>query len=246
MRFLAQYSRPADLVRDYDTQVAKGGLFLRLEPPADLSLYQAAEVVVVGPRGEQVVLAGQIVQVAPGVGLAVAFPKPSPELAALVEQQRRAGDAPGEPPVHSIEGAAPPQAPPPEDPQPGSAAASMDKIQLALHGNRDERMMILKDLNKTLHPFVLRNPNLQIEEVLTAAKLTTVNPELLMGIANKREWGSRADIASALVRNPNTPIGTAIKLLDNVSQGELRLLAKDPRAKTPIAQAARKKLFGKV
>src|SRR5262249_7992808 len=33
-----------------------------------------------------------------------------------------------------------------------------EKIQLALHGSRDDRAQILRDKNRTLHPFVLKNP----------------------------------------------------------------------------------------
>jgi hypothetical protein len=68
--------------------------------------------------------------------------------------------------------------------------------------------------------------------------------QVLKAIADRREWSSRADIALALVRNPKTPVPSAVRLLDNVGATELRVLAKDQNARAPIQQAARKKVLG--
>jgi hypothetical protein len=245
MRFIARFARPADLVTTYDQQITRGGLFLRLEPPPNLDLYQDVDLTI--EAGDtSVAVRAQVVQVAPGMGVAVAL-RATPDLLQAVQRARAAGDAPGEPPVFEleVEGAAAPAQATSNAPAPVNAGTAMaEKIQVALHGNREERMQILKDINKTLHPYLLRNGGIQVDEVLTMAKMTGVNADLLVGIANRREWVSRPEIASALVRNPSTPIGIAIKVLDHVSATELRLLAKDPRARTPVAQAARKKVLG--
>ena len=120
----------------------------------------------------------------------------------------------------------------------------MAKIQLALTGNREERTAILRELNKSLHVHVLRNPGLQLDEVVAIAKMTNVSPDLLMGVANRREWSGRPEVAIALVRNPKTPVDVAVKLLDKVSAADLRFLAKDPNARPPVQAAARKKVLG--
>ena len=120
---------------------------------------------------------------------------------------------------------------------------SQEKIQIALKGSRDERQAILRDVNKMVHAHVLKNPNVQLDEVASMAKMTTVSPDLLAAIAQRREWAGRPEIAQALVRNPKTPIPTAVKLLDNLSMSELRILAKDSHTRAPIQAAARKKLL---
>ena len=117
------------------------------------------------------------------------------------------------------------------------------KIALALHGNKDERAAILRDLNKLFHPYVLRNPNLQLDEVLAMAKMTTLSAEVLKTIAERREWMARPEIALALVRNPKCPAPVAVKLLGNVSPADLRQLAKDTKTRPAIQQAARKKIL---
>jgi hypothetical protein len=114
-------------------------------------------------------------------------------------------------------------------------------MQMALNGNRDQRAQVLRDLNKSLHAFVLRNPGVQLDEVSAMAKMTNVAPDLLEGIASRREWAQRPEIALALVRNPKTAVGVAIRLLEFVSMNDLRQLAKDPHTRTPIQAAARKR-----
>ena len=95
-----------------------------------------------------------------------------------------------------------------------------------------------------LHPYVLRNPGLGLDEVLALVKMTTVAPELLKQVSDRKEWAQRPDIAIALVRNPKVPTPTAVRLLDFVSPGDLRQLAKDNRTRPAVQQAARKKVIG--
>src|SRR5262249_4944778 len=103
---------------------------------------------------------------------------------------------------------------------------------------------IMRDVNKLLHPYVLRNAGLGLDEVLSIAKMTSVAPDLLGTIADRRDWSQRPDIALALVRNPKTPTPAAIRLLENVTATDLRQLAKDSHTKPAVQQAARKRLLG--
>jgi hypothetical protein len=123
-------------------------------------------------------------------------------------------------------------------------ATTAQKIQRALHGDRNDRLAMLRDINKSLHPYVLRNPGIQADEIAWIARQPTVAPDALAYIAGKREWIQKPEIAAALVRNPKTPPPLAIKLLDLVAPSELRLLAKQTNVRDAIQRAARKKLLG--
>jgi hypothetical protein len=232
-------------------------MLVRGEPPEGAQQFEAAELQIVAPDGRAVTLAASVVQVFPGVGVAVAFePKELAALAPLVEAARAAGDEEGGEPVCSLGGAPPAdagQAARPPKVKAGSdtadvqrrlaAMTSQEKVQIALKGSRDERSAILRDVNKTVHVHVLKNPNLQLDEVVAMAKMTTISPDALAAIAARREWAGRPEIAQALVRNPKTPVPTAIKLLDSLSLSDLRLVAKDPHTRAPIQAAARKKII---
>jgi hypothetical protein len=123
-------------------------------------------------------------------------------------------------------------------------ASTAQKIQRALHGDRSDRLAMLRDINKSLHPYVLRNPGIQVDEIAWIARQPTVAPDALAYIAGKREWIQKPEIAAALVRNPKTPPPLAIKLLDLVAPSELRLLAKQTNVRDAVQRAARKKLLG--
>jgi len=238
------------LVRDHDEQLARGGLLVRVEPPAALQLYDPVELEIVTPDGASVLAGGEVVQLLPGVGVAVALAADAlAQLARAVEAARAAGATPGRAAEHSVPTQRAP-APAPSAAAPVDAyarvraASTGEQIQMALHGGRDERALILRDLNKSLHRYVLQNPHLGVDEVLAMAKMPTMSPELLVAISERKEWAGRQDIATALVRNPKTPPPVAARLLDFVGAAELRRLVKDPSTRTPIQRAASKKLLG--
>jgi hypothetical protein len=224
VRLTVRYATPDEFLADHASQMTRGGLLVRGEPPAGAALYQAVELEIAGgfpALATPVVLPGQVVQVFAGVGVAVAF-DPAP-LAGAVSAAR---------------GTPPPAAKP-------AASETAAKIQVALHSsNKDERMRIMRDQNRMLHQYVLKNPNLGVDEVLAIAKMSTLAPDIFSSIAERREWAQRPDIAIALVRNPKTATSVAIRLLDFVSAQDLRQLAKDSHTRPPVQQAARKKVLG--
>ncbi|HZX94885.1 MAG TPA: hypothetical protein VFE90_10240 [Myxococcales bacterium] len=119
-----------------------------------------------------------------------------------------------------------------------------DKMQLASSGDRELRLQLLRDPNKQLHPLVLRNPRIGLEEVQWAARLTTLNPDALKYIGEHPEWGQNAAVAAALVRNPKTPLPVALKLVPRLPVGEVRALAKS-QVRPQIVQAAKKHLLAR-
>lgn len=150
-------------------------------------------------------------------------------------------------PVKSLVPAPEPVAPEPAAPSarsPASAAevSSAQKVQLALHGDADQRAAILRDKNRMLHPHVLRNPAITQEEVIGIAKNPQTLPDMLDMIAGRKEWVGQRAIAMALVRNPRTPQGAGARALDHLPVSDQRMLAKAEGSAPPhIVAAARKK-----
>jgi hypothetical protein len=118
------------------------------------------------------------------------------------------------------------------------------KIHMALHGTRDERNAILRDKNRSLHPFVLKNPQLSLDDVSAMAKNAQLAPDMLRLIGERKEWMQRPQIALALAKNPRTPPDLAIRALDHVPGDALRAIAKGVGALPHVVQAARKKVVG--
>lgn len=243
VRFRVRYGDPAELIADHEAQFQKGGFLVRVDAPEGLELFEPVELEVCGALGS-VVLEGQVVQVVPSVGVAVGF-SPTDELRDLVEGGRAAtpGGAPAEHEIAAERDASTRQAPV-ETYQKVKEAGKVDKIHMARYGKKDERMQIMRGSNRTLHRYVLQNPGLGVDEVVFIAKMSTVSPDLLKAIAERRDWAQRSEVAIALVRNPKTPVPIAIKMLNWVAPAELRALAKGSAVRMPILRAARKKVVG--
>jgi hypothetical protein len=237
VRFRVRYDCAADLVADSERQFAAGGFLVRVEAPPALELYAPVVLEIATPE-DRVELAGQVVQIVAGVGVAVAFGGDDPALAAAVASARAAGGEPAGTAVHAI---VPEEAPA----GPAETAANPARmIHRARYGNRDERMQIMRGTQRALHAYVLQNPGLKLDEVAAIARMSTVSPDLLKAIADRREWAQRPEVALGLVRNPRTPVPLAIRMLDHVSPGDLRRLAKGSSLRMPVLQAARKKVVG--
>ena len=241
-----RYGRAADVLRDYETQLAHHGLFVRVDPPAGLSQFDPVELeVVFGPY--RVKLSGQAVQIAAGVGVAVSFEAAeSTKLEPVVTRARTGGNVADADPGYGI-GEAPAGTGAPGGAQDGGAstpATKADKIQKALRGTKEERLRIIRDNDRTLHMYVLKNPRIGIDEIATLAKAASTSIDVLKTIGERREWYQRPEIALGLVRNPKTPVPIAVRMLDHISKQELRRLAKSDGARMPILQAARKKVVG--
>jgi len=116
------------------------------------------------------------------------------------------------------------------------------KQELAKYGDRMQRMALIRDTNKAIHPLVLRNRNITADEVRVIAGSRTINPDALNRIAQSKEWTRDQRIVTALVSNPKTPSQVAMRLLDRLSLGELRRLAKASDTPRAIQRAARSKL----
>jgi hypothetical protein len=137
-----------------------------------------------------------------------------------------------------------PSSTPPPMPAISDGPTRAEKIHKALYGSRDERNAILRDRDRTLHPFVLKNPQLNADDVIAIAKNTQVTPDLLKLIGERKDWVQRPAIALALARNPKTPPELAVRVLDFVPVEGLRQLARGTGVMPHVAQAARKKVLG--
>jgi hypothetical protein len=243
--------------RDCRQQLALKGLFLK---KTDLAVEQFAPVVIrlVTPDGEEFVCPAEVVQCVAGQGLAVQFTEAAASVlqnlmkkcpdSTLSEETVPGGEdpivgipesveilpVPGEKTTTAVES--------PVSMQQLESMSVAEKRQAALHGRKDIRMLLIRDRNKTIHPFILKNPAITLDEIEQIAKMPSVNPDVLRMIANHKEWTRSATVCRNLVRNPQTPMKEALELLAKLPVSEVRALAKGSTVRTAIQQAARKKI----
>ncbi|HEX8440633.1 hypothetical protein [Archangium sp.] len=241
LRLVAEFTSAEDFLGVHQREMSKGGLLVRgASLPTGASL--GACVLVLSVAGQAPVeVPAQIAAAVPGVGVAVMFPggPPAPLVALLERLRAPAQPAPAE---EEVEPDADEPPAPAHNPLMSARLAALsvtEKMQLALSGDREARAYLLRDTNKALHVYVLRNPRLGLDEVIYAAKMSSLSPDALKLIAEHREWGVNTTVCTALARNPRTPVPLVLKLLPRVPMQELRVIAKG-QGRAPIVQAARK------
>lgn len=117
------------------------------------------------------------------------------------------------------------------------------KIHLALHGTREQRNAMLRDRDRGIHPFVLKNPGINLDDILAIVKNAQTGAEMFKQIAERPDWFQRPQVALALARNPKVPSEIAIRALAHVAPDALRQLAKGSGAPVHVVQAARKRVI---
>jgi hypothetical protein len=230
LRLRASFADASGLRRAIDEEIARGVLLVKGTPPEGLEFRARIAVDIEAPGGS-VAVETEVVSILPGVGVAVAFP------AARTAEVRALLDAPAN--ELAVE------APASEPAGPAARATTAEKIQLALHGTREDRAAILRDQNRSLHPFVLKSPQVTVEEVTAWAKNPQMSADFLKQIGERKEWLSRPAVAQALARNPKTPPELALRALDHVGIEALRQMAKGTGVPPHVVQAARKKVIPK-
>lgn len=250
--FQVVYHDPRAFRRDCAGQFAMHGLLIRTE--AELDLFAPVAVHVQAPDGEQIELAGEVVQLVPGQGLAVQFGEGA--TGAIEKLMAKAAADSGE--AEAVDGDpeffGPGQAHDDHDAGESVGAKTLhDQIEemsvaqmraAALHGRKEMRLMLIRNRNKTIHPFVIKNPAITLDEIEQIAKMPSVNPDVLRMIAKSREWNRSTTVCRNLVRNPKTPVKEALALMPKLPLSDIRALAKSGNVRTPIQHAARKKLAG--
>ena len=227
-------------------QLARGGLYLM----KDLAQPQftAVDVVIEAPDGERFELACEVLQSFLGTATALsvktaARPAVDALLAHAMKHPAEGEDGPLEISDDDAEEAADDDDDVQRDASLIQQVAAMtiaEKRQAALHGGKELRFLILKDSNKTLHPFVINNPAISIDEIEAITRMTSVNPEVLHRIA--KDYTRSSTVVRNLVKNPKTPLVDALALVDKLALSDVRAIAKGGSVRNAILMAARKRV----
>lgn len=100
-----------------------------------------------------------------------------------------------------------------------------ERIKLAMRGNREERMVLIRDRSRLVSLAVLESPKVNDSEMETFAAMKNIQESVLRAIGGKRNCIKNYGVVKALVNNPKTPMEVVLPLL-------AYLLVKDLRAVT--------------
>lgn len=120
-----------------------------------------------------------------------------------------------------------------------------EKIKMAMTGDKEWRMLLIKDTNKLVSGAVIKNPRLTEAEVLFIAKSPVNNDEIIRDICVNKEWTKNYQIRKSLVENAKTPLHHALRFLATLTEKDLATFAKSKNISSVIATQARRLLLNK-
>ncbi|MGA9995848.1 MAG: hypothetical protein WBP93_10555 [Pyrinomonadaceae bacterium] len=113
-----------------------------------------------------------------------------------------------------------------------------DRVKLGMKGDRETRGILIRDPNKVVATAVITNPRVTENEVENIASMRTVSDEVLRMIGLNRAWARSYPIIHNLVRNPRTPIATAITILQRIRTRDLQNISQNRNVSEAVRRQA--------
>jgi hypothetical protein len=117
-----------------------------------------------------------------------------------------------------------------------------ERMKAAMKGTKEERSILIRDPNKLVSVSVLSSPKLTESEVENFAKMANVSDEILRIIGQNRAWTKNYGVISGLAKNPKTPLGVSMNIVQRLNEKDLKLIAMDRNLQQPLKLAVRKRL----
>ncbi len=127
-----------------------------------------------------------------------------------------------------------------DDPKVLASMPIVERMKLAMKGTRSQRAQLIRDSNKLVAAAVLSSPKLTETEVEAFAKMANVSEEVLRAISINRTWMKNYGVVAGLTRNPKTPPGISMHLVQRLNEKDLKMLTTDRNVPEAVRLAARK------
>jgi hypothetical protein len=116
----------------------------------------------------------------------------------------------------------------------------VQRIQLAVKGGREERMLLIRDPNKIVQRGVLQSPRLTDLEIENFAAMTNVSQEVLRIISKNRNFMKSYVVIKNLTKNPKSPLDVSLHLLPHLTPTDLKQLAANKNVPETLRSTALK------
>ena len=114
------------------------------------------------------------------------------------------------------------------------------RMKLTRGASRGMRNVLVRDPNPMVATAALSSNPMGESEIEQVATNRSVVHEVLETIGNHRSWTRKYNIVAALVKNPRTPVGIAVRLLPRVSVRDLQGLARDRNVSEAVRSGAKR------
>jgi hypothetical protein len=113
-----------------------------------------------------------------------------------------------------------------------------ERIKVAMRGNREERMVLIRDRSKLVSLAVLESPKVTDSEMEGFAAMKNVQETVLRAISTKRNFIKVYGVLRALVNNPKTPLDVALPLVAHLLVKDQRVLASNKNVNETVRKVA--------
>ncbi len=113
-----------------------------------------------------------------------------------------------------------------------------EKIRLAAVGNAAARSILVRDQNKLVCMAAISSAKMREREAAKIAVSKEVTQEVLRYIGNRKKWARNYEIKRALVFNPKTPMGIALRFLGHMRENDVKALGKTRGVRGALKTAA--------
>jgi hypothetical protein len=127
-----------------------------------------------------------------------------------------------------------------DDPKVLASLPIVERMKLAMKGTRSQRAQLIRDSNKLVAAAVLSSPKLTESEVEAFSKMANVAEEVLRSISMNRTWMKNYGVIAGLTKNPKTPPGISMRLVQRLNERDLKMLTTDRNVPEAVRLAARK------
>ena len=115
-----------------------------------------------------------------------------------------------------------------------------ERVQLAMRGTREERMILVRDGVKVVALAVLESPKLSETEMESFAAMKNVQEVVLRGITLRRRFMKIYGVVRALANNPRTPLDISLPLLKTLLLMDLKNLMRNKSVPEMVNRMATK------
>lgn len=117
------------------------------------------------------------------------------------------------------------------------------KKKLAISGGREEREILMRDPDEDIHIWVLKNPELELDEVVGYSCLEALSQDALNFLLHNRRWGTSPEVALNLALNPRIPPEAIPNLLTVLPAETLKTLVGVQGIRHLVSRQARRILM---
>jgi hypothetical protein len=100
-----------------------------------------------------------------------------------------------------------------------------ERVKLAVLGDKEDRMILVRDGSKVVNGAVLASPKISDQEIETIAAMKNVQENVLRTLARNRKFIKSYAVEKSLLNNPRCPLDNSLALMKNLLVPDLKGLS---------------------